>query len=83
LEDVCSRIIYCGRDLVVVESRIRRGAPCTQTQPWLGAGDVLSLAGRLLLGIEGRGERVLGPSDYEVIPRCPAVGRGPRGQPCS
>jgi len=67
LEGVCSRITYCGRDLVV-ESRIQRGAHV----PKYSHGSVQAtfcLAERLLLGIEGRGERMLGPGDYKVIPQ--------------
>ncbi|ALL00935.1 hypothetical protein Pyrde_0887 [Pyrodictium delaneyi] len=67
MEGVCSRITYCSRDLVVMESRIQRGARV----PKHSHGSVQAtfcLAGRLLLGIEGRGERVLSPGDYEVIP---------------
>ncbi|WP_338251671.1 cupin domain-containing protein [Pyrodictium abyssi] len=67
LEGVCSRIAYCSRDLVVMESRIRRGARVPRhSHPSVQA--TFCLRGRLLLGVEGRGERVLGPGDYEVIP---------------
>ncbi len=64
---VWMRLVHCSPALVATEARLSRGArvpghshPSTQV--------TVVRRGRLLLRVEGLGERLLGPGDYLVIP---------------
>ena len=67
MSGVCSRAIYASSSMVVVETRIAKG---TEVPRHSHESDQVTivLEGRLILGVEGKGEKTLGPGDYEVIP---------------
>ncbi|WP_083494563.1 cupin domain-containing protein [Pyrodictium occultum] len=67
LEGVCSRLVYCSRDMVVVETLVKRGVRVPR-HSHEGVQATFVIRGRLLLGVEGRGAEELGPGSYRVIP---------------
>ena len=67
MSGVCSRAVYASSSMVVVETRIAKGTVVPRHSHESDQVTIV-LEGRLVLGVEGRGERTLGPGDYEVIP---------------
>ena len=61
------RFVHCSGEAAVAETRLERGAVGPRHRHDSLQVSIV-LGGRLLLGIEGRGEEALGPGEYRVIP---------------
>jgi len=61
------RLVHCSPSLVVTEARLSRGARVPR-HSHASVQVTVVLRGRLLLRVEGLGEKLLGPGDYLVIP---------------
>jgi quercetin dioxygenase-like cupin family protein len=61
------RFAYCSPELVVVETLLEQGATVPRHSHESTQVSIV-LRGRLLLGLEGEGEKVVEPGGYTIIP---------------
>jgi quercetin dioxygenase-like cupin family protein len=67
MDGVRMRLVYCDEGLVAVETVLEEGSVVPRHSHESGQLTIL-LEGLLLFGIEGKGERVLRPGDYVLVP---------------